>query len=99
MLISLFSNGRKQLVKTGLIKRKLNNYCLEILRNTEILCFDKKSSIKKLQDIFLGKTSDNDKLKKFASYLKKYLFKIDYNIYNYEEYLKNIEGIDDSNII
>ena len=77
---------RKQLVKTSLIKRKLNKYSIEILRNIEILCFIKKNSIKKLQEIILDKIGTNVKLKTFASYLKNYLFKFDYNTYNYEEY-------------
>ena len=88
---------RKQLVKTGLIKSKLNKYSIEILRNIEILCFIKKTSIKKLHDIILNKIKTNTKLKPFCSYLTNYLFKLDYKTYNYEDYLKYFDDNNDNN--
>ena len=88
---------RKQLVKTGLIKSKLNKYSIEILRNIEILCFIKKASIKKLQDIILNKIKTNIRLKPFCSYLTNYLFKLDYKTYNYEDYLKYFDDNNDNN--
>ena len=83
--------------KSGLFKRKLTKYSLEIIRNIEIICFLNKQSIKKQQELIIEKLKNNDKLIEFVKYLKKYLFKIDYSLYNYEDYLKNYDLKTDSN--
>lgn len=88
---------KKQLNKSGLFKRKLTKYSLEIIRNIEIICFLNKQSIKNQQELIIDKLKDNDKLKDFVNYLKKYLFKLDYSLYNYEDYLKNYDPKTDSN--
>ena len=85
---------KKQLNKSGLFKRKLTKYSLEIIRNIEIICFLNKQSIKKQQELIINKLKDNDKLKGFVNYLKKYLFKLDYSLYNFEDYLKNYDSTD-----
>ena len=59
--------------------------------------FFKKISIKKQQDLIIDKLKDCNKLKSFVNYLKKYLFKLDYTLYIYEDYMKNINYENDSN--
>ena len=89
---------RKQLTKSGICKIKFNKYTLEIIRNIEIMCFLKRYNIKKQQNIIIDKLISNDKLKTFVKYLKNYLFKLDYSLFNYEEFMNNFDFNTDTNI-
>ena len=61
------------------------------MRNIQIICFINKDKIKKLKEIILDKLKENNNLKNFISYLKKYLFKLKESFYNYEDFL-NYKG-------
>ena len=61
----------------------MNKLSLEIITNIEILCFINIENIKEFQDIIIKKLETYKKLSNFINYLKKFIFKIDPNIYNY----------------
>ena len=79
---------RKHLSKTGIFKRKLNKFTLEIIRNLELMCFIKRIKIKAFQNIILNKLSEKNELKTFINYLKNFIFKLKYSNYNYEDIIK-----------
>ena len=84
---------RKQLIKSGLCKKKLNKNALEILRNIEIITFIDKINIKKYKEIIINNLQDRENLSKFVKYLKDYLFnninENNDNIYFKKLYLTN----------
>ena len=79
---------RKQLLKSGICKKKLNKNVVEILRNIEIIALTDKINIKKYKEIIINNLKDRDNLTKFLKYLKEYLFKLNESTYNYEELIK-----------
>ena len=89
---------RKQLIKSGLCKKKLNKNAVEILRNIEIITFIDKINIKKYKEIIIINLQDRENLSKFVKYLKDYLFKLNESTYNYEDLIKyKIEEKKDNN--
>ena len=79
---------RKRLSKYGFTGKKLNKFSLEIIRNCELLCFIQKKNINKFKNIIRDSIKDKEKLKPFLKYLENYIFKLNPEIYNYEELLK-----------
>ena len=86
---------RGKLSQIGVCKKKLNKFNVELITNIELLCFLSLDKIKPFQKIIIDKLKDNKNLYKFLSYLKKYLFKLNPIIYNYNniiEYYKKENG-------
>ena len=50
-----------------------------------MLCFIKIETINEYKEIILKKLRENKKYDKFVLYLKKYIFKLNPNIYNYNK--------------
>ena len=65
----------------------MNNTAVEIIRNIELICFLNKDKIKEQQNIIKEKLNNNVRLNPFIKYLQKYLFKLDYSLYNYKQIL------------
>ena len=78
---------KMHLMKTGLFKRKMNKISIEIMRNIQLLCFIKKNKIKELKDIIIDKLKEKNSLKNFITYLKDYIFKLNENSFNYEDFI------------
>ena len=79
---------RNKLNRLHLCNKKLNKSVIEIIRNIEILSFIKREQIKEFKKIIIDKLNEDKKYEKFINYLKKYLFKLDPNIYNIEKIIK-----------
>ena len=56
---------KRELIKTGICKNKMNKNSLEILRIIEIICFIKKNKYKKYKELILKKLKENNKLISF----------------------------------
>ena len=78
----------KKLSKCGQFKKKLSKKTIEILRNIELLVFLNKNKIKKFQDIILKEINKTKDLSKFTNYLKRYIFKLINNGFNYIKIIK-----------
>ena len=78
---------KRKLFNIGICKKKLNKKAIEILRNIEIICFLEPKNIKKQKEIILEKLDNKEVYIPFIKYLKSYLFKLDYSLYNYYEFI------------
>ena len=79
---------RGRLTKTGICRKKINPKACEILKNIELLCFINIKNITKFKNIILEKLKNDNKIKSFYNYLKKYLFNLNPKFYNYVELIK-----------
>ena len=60
----------------------MNKTAVEIIKNIELICFLNKDKIKEQQNLITEKLNHNGKFTPLIKYLQKYLFKLDYSLYN-----------------
>ena len=77
----------------GIIKKKINKYSFEILKNIELICFLPPSYIKTYITFLKEKLKDEKEIRLFE-YLSKNWFNKDYKFYNYFELFDNQSLLD-----
>lgn len=73
----------RKLSKLGFFKRKINKQAIEIIRNVQLLTFLKKENLNKFEKIRLNEVVKYKSLSKFKLYLKKHIFALINNGYNF----------------
>ena len=82
---------KNKLSKVGIFKKKMNKLSIEIITNIELLCFINLENIKEFQNIIIKKLESYEKINGFINYLKKYILKIDPNVYNYSQLIEHFK--------
>ena len=86
-------NVVKKMKLYGIIKKKINKYSFEILKNIELICFLPPNFIKTYINFLKGKLKDENEIKLFE-YLNKNWFNKGSKFYNYFELFDNQSLID-----
>ena len=78
----------KKMKEYKIIKKKLSKYSFSLLRNIELICFLNPDLLTKYEKFLKPYFKTKEEIKLY-SYIKKYWFEKDYNIYNYYKLITN----------